>query len=176
MTIDDLPTVRRWLSEPHVAPWYLAESTADAEVEKYRLRIEDPFSPTTMCMVELGGESVGWCQWYRYADYPAAGIAYGAKRGDIGADYALGEPAAVGHGVGTAMVAELVATVRQHYPRAALVIAPDNADWASRRVLEKNGFELVGVRPIFTDTHGRPMAIYRLHPFATPGDAEVNDG
>ena len=33
---------------------------------------------------------------------------------------------------------------------------------ASRRVLEKNGFHLVAVRPVATEASDAPMAIYRL--------------
>jgi hypothetical protein len=33
---------------------------------------------------------------------------------------------------------------------------------ASRRVLEKNGFELVAVRPVATEPTDASMAIYRL--------------
>jgi hypothetical protein len=40
--------------------------------------------------------------------------------------------------------------------------APDAADAAARRVLEKNGFGLVAVRPVATEPTDAPMAIYRL--------------
>ncbi len=48
--------------------------------------------------------------------------------------------------------------------RAGVLTAPEAANAASRRVLEKNGFRLAAVRPIATEPHGRPMAIYRLPP------------
>jgi hypothetical protein len=43
-----------------------------------------------------------------------------------------------------------------------VLIAPEAANVPSRRVLEKNGFHLVEVRPIATEPHRRPMAVYRL--------------
>ena len=164
MMPEDLAAIDHWLRNPHVARWFLPETSADAETEKYRLRIEDPFSATLMCMVELEGGLIGWCQWYRWEDYPAAGVCIGAHKGEIGADFAIGDLAAVGHGVGTAMIATLVGEVRRHYPRAGLVIAPEADNEASRRVLEKNGFDLVDVRPLLTEPHARPMAIYWLGP------------
>ena len=165
MTVEDLPTIARWLREPHVARWFVPETTSDAEVEKYLLRIEDLFSATTMGTVELDGWAVGFCQWYRWADYPAAGLLYGADSRDVGADYAIGETTVLGHGVGTALIGTLVAEVRQHYPRAGFLVAPDADNVASRRVLEKNGFKLVDVRPVTSEPHDRPMAIYRLAPY-----------
>jgi hypothetical protein len=129
VTTDDLPTIGRWLSEPDVGSRFLVKTTAETELEKYWLRIEDPFSPTIMCMVELGGESVGWFQWCRYLDHHAAVVASGANGGDIGADHPLGEPTVVGHGVRTAMIASLVAKVSQRNRRAAL-------GWGSRHALQ----------------------------------------
>jgi RimJ/RimL family protein N-acetyltransferase len=43
---------------------------------------------------------------------------------------------------------------------------PDAANMASRRVLEKNGFRLVAVRPVASEVSDAPMAIYRLSPAA----------
>jgi RimJ/RimL family protein N-acetyltransferase len=41
---------------------------------------------------------------------------------------------------------------------------PDAGNVASRRVLEKNGFRLVDVRPVASEPTDDPMAIYRLPP------------
>lgn len=162
MTDEDLPVVDRWLREPHVARWFLSETTAEAEVEKYRRRIEQPLGATTMCTVELGGRPIGWCQWYRWIDYPEEAASVGALEGEVGADYAIGELSDVGHGVGTAMIEALVAHVRCEDPSAGFVVAPEAANVTSRRVLEKNGFLLESVRPVQSEPHRRPMAIYRL--------------
>jgi RimJ/RimL family protein N-acetyltransferase len=158
----DLALVSRWLAEPHVARWFTPESTAEVELAKYRQRVEDPHGKTVMRVVELSGRPVGWCQWYRWDDDPGAASAIGAGTGEVGADYALGEPDAIGHGVGTAMIAALVEEVRRLHPVAGLVIAPEAGNRASCRVLEKNGFQLVDARPLATEPHDRPMAIYRL--------------
>jgi RimJ/RimL family protein N-acetyltransferase len=132
MTSEDLAAIDHWLRRPHMARWFLPETTAEAEMEKYRLRIEDAFSATIMCMVELEGDPIGWCQWYRWEDYPATAVCIGAHKGEIGADYAIGDPAAIGRGFGTAMIATLVDEVRLHYPRAGLVITPEADNWACR--------------------------------------------
>jgi aminoglycoside 6'-N-acetyltransferase len=156
--------VDRWIRQPHVARWWIPETTAETEVEKFASRLGTSHGATRMCTVELEGQPIGWCQWYRWDDYPEEAAASGAETGEVGADYAIGEPACVGRGVGTAMIAALVDHVRATNPGAGLVVAPEADNLASRRVLEKNGFELVDVRPVATEPHDRPMAIYRLGP------------
>jgi aminoglycoside 6'-N-acetyltransferase len=86
----------------------------------------------------------------------------GARDAEIGIDYAIGDPAQVGRGVGTLLIAALVAEIHCRHPGAGILSDPDAANMASRRVLEKNGFHLVAVRPVATEASDAPMAIYRL--------------
>jgi len=60
------------------------------------------------------------------------------------------------------MVAALVAEVRRQHRGAGVLVDPDAANRASRRVLERNGFDLVAVRPVACEPTDNPMAIYRL--------------
>ncbi len=165
MAEDDLPAVEAWMRLPHVARWWLSGTTAEQETAKYQRRITGTSArPTIMLIVTRAGDSIGWCQWYRWADYAAEATAMGACAGEIGIDYAIGDPAWVGRGTGTMLIAALVAEVRRRHPGAGVLTAPDAANTASRRVLEKNGFELVAVRPVATEPTDAPMAIYRLTP------------
>jgi len=163
MTGDDLLAVEAWMRLPHVARWWLPGTTAEKEIAKYRLRINET-RPTIMLTVAWDGDPIGWCQWYRWADYPAEATAMGARAGEIGIDYAIGARAWIGRGAGTVLIAALVAEARRHHPGAGVLTAPDAGNTASRRVLEKNGFELVAVRPVATEPTDAPMAIYRLMP------------
>jgi RimJ/RimL family protein N-acetyltransferase len=117
-----------------------------------------------MLTVVADGVPVGWCQWYRWADYPAEAAAVEAQPDEVGLDYAIGDPRAVGRGVGTRMVAALVAEARRQVGDVGVLVIPDAANVASRRVLEKNGFALVAVRPVVTEPSDNPMALYRLPP------------
>jgi aminoglycoside 6'-N-acetyltransferase len=167
MAAADLPAVEAWLRLPHVARWWTPDTTAEAEIAKYRERVRPDSEPAThMLTVTLDGTPVGWCQWYRWADYPADAQAIGARGGEIGIDYAIGDPAQVGRGVGTALIAALTTEIRGRHPGAGILTGPDAANVASRRVLEKNGFHLVAVRPVATEPSDAPVAIYRLPPAA----------
>lgn len=169
MTEGDLPAIAAWLELPHVARWWTPDTTAEAELAEYRQRVSpgaDGAGPadqaTIMLMVLLDDVPVGWCQWYRWDDYPAEAAGMGARAGEIGIDYAIGDPDRVGRGAGTELIAALVAEVRREHPGAGVLADPDAANAASRRVLEKNGFGLVAVRPVATEPTDAPMAIYRL--------------
>jgi len=163
MTGDDLPAVEAWLGLPHVARWWTPGTTAAEEIAKYRRRVGPQERPATiMLMVTWDGTGIGWCQWYRWADYPAEAAAMDARAGELGIDYAIGDPAWIGRGAGTTLVTALVTEGRRHFPGAGILAAPAAANAASRRVLEKNGFHLVAVRPVATEPGDAPMAIYRL--------------
>ncbi|MHB8448930.1 MAG: GNAT family N-acetyltransferase [Mycobacteriales bacterium] len=161
MTVADLALVESWLSQPHVARWYLAASTITCELDELRSSILGQ-EPTEAMTVLAGDRPIGWCQSYRCDDYPDHAAGVGAQPGDIGIDYAIGDPAWVGRGVGTALVSVLVNHVRPPQPEAGIIADPEAANIASRRVLEKNGFELLAERPVPSEATNAPMAIYRL--------------
>lgn len=165
MRLEDLTTVGTWLRAPHVARWWTPESTAERELEKLQANLKNcAKSATNLYMVSIGGRPAGWCQWYRWDDYPAEAEAVDARDGEVGADYAIGVADLLGRAFGTAMIAALVKEIRRHHPGVGMVIAPEAANIASRKVLEKNGFGLESIRALATELHHRPMAIYRLPP------------
>jgi aminoglycoside 6'-N-acetyltransferase len=163
MTEADLPLIEGWLRLPHVARWWTPDTTAEAEIAEYREELNrGDLAGTHVLIVAFGSAPIGWCQWYLWADYPAAAEAMEAYDGEAGIDYAIGDLGHIGRGVGTALIATLVAEVRRHHPGAGILVDPDAANTASRRVLEKNGFALVAVRPVATEPGDAPQAIYRL--------------
>jgi len=166
MVIDDLQLIARWLTEPHVARWWLSGTTAEQELRDMRDSVSGRSATRMLIVLErterAAASPVGWCQWYPYDAYPSEGAAAGALPGECGFDYSLGDPGAVGRGLGTELIAALISEVRRAHPACGLIVAPDARNLASRRVLERNGFGLVEVRPIETEPIEAPMAIYRL--------------
>ncbi len=159
----DLPLVAGWLRAPHVARWWLPEETADEQLAVYRRLLTGELDDRTHLLTVLERDiAVGWCEWYRWDDTAEEARELETRPGEVGFDYALGDPAATGRGLGTEMIAALVREVRRHHPGCGIVVEPEAANAASRAVLQRNGFELVDVRPLAFERHGRPMAIYRL--------------
>ncbi len=140
----DLELVRAWLDEPHVARWYMLGSSVRTELEELR-RCLDGTEPTLLLIVVDEGRPIGWCQWYSCADYPDHAAAVGAEPGDIGSDYAIGDPSRTGRGVGTELISELVDHVRDLHPACGVIADPQVAHVASCRVLAHNGFTPLGV-------------------------------
>lgn len=159
----DLDLVETWLHDPEVARWFLVGSTIEAEVEELRQCVTGEM-PTEALIVAEQNEPIGWCQWYLCREYPEHEKEVGARPDDIGIDYAIGDPSRRNRGVGTALIAELVTYVRRRQPRSGIIADPEAANAASRKVLEKNGFELLGVRLVASEPTGAPMAVYRLRP------------
>lgn len=178
MGAEDLTLVTGWLGEPHVARWYLAGSSVEREVEDLRQSVGG--TQVHALLVLDDGAPIGWCQWYRGAVDPDWAADVGAGPGDVGLDYAIGDPASVGRGLGTALVGTLVRRVRATSPHVAFVSDPDTAQHGvADRVLEKNGFRLVGVRALTSEPTDDPMAIYRLEPgegTTPPGPAPAGRG
>jgi aminoglycoside 6'-N-acetyltransferase len=157
----DLELVEGWLVEPHVARWYLDGTTLEDELRDCKESLAGA-QPTHLYVAEDDGRPIGWCQWYRCDDYPDHAAGVGAVDGDIGIDYAIGDPRLIGVGRGTELIAALVELVRRVHPGAGVIADPDAANVASRRVLERNGFELVDERLVPSEPVAGPMAVYRL--------------
>lgn len=172
MTLADLDLVRQWLVEPHVARWYLSGSTVEEELQDLRRCISGE-EPTHALIVVDAGRAVGWCQWYRCQDYPRHAAGVGAGPEDVGLDYAVGDPAEVGRGLGTALISMLVAHIRERHPHAGLIADPEATNRASSRALEKNGFLLQEERVVASEPTGAMMAIYRLPPPLHGGPASA---
>lgn len=163
MTAADLDLVRAWMTEAHIAKWYLSGSTIEREIAELEKCVTNE-EPTHALVVVQDGRDIGWCQWYRCSDYPEHAKALGAEPNDIGLDYAVGDPTRIGQGIGTALIGTLVVHIRKRHPGSGLIADPEAANRASRRVLEKNGFVLQAERAMATELTDAPMAIYRLPP------------
>lgn len=139
MTEGDFPDVSRWVSAPHVARWWDDHRTPDQVAAAYGPAVRGE-EPTRMWVWEVNGRSIGFSQDYRIADYPDYALL--CRHPDaVGVDYAVGEPAHVRRGLGTALLWTFLRDlVLPGHPGAAEIFAaPDHRNVASRRVLAKLG-------------------------------------
>lgn len=141
MVVGDLPVLGAWLAHPHLERWFAGdgEPTPERIRELYLPAIEGA-EPTRLSVVECNGRSIGFCQDYVVRDHPD----YAMLTPDpdaVGIDYAIGEPAFVGRGIGVRLLWALLHSVVARRPDATTVVAaPDHRNEASLRALEKVGF------------------------------------
>ena len=142
MTRGDLVDVVRWRQSEHIGRWWASEGPPTRERIEQRYGPDiDGMSPTRIWVAEVNGRSVGFVQDYRISDEPD----YALLTPDpdaIGFDYAIGEPAFVGRGIGPRMAWVWLSSIPRRYPGAtACFAAPDHRNAASLRMLAKVGFE-----------------------------------
>lgn len=140
MTRGDLPDVTRWVNEPHVARWWDEDRSTEEVAARYEPALAGE-EPTRLWIWELNGRSIGFGQDYLISDHPEYALL--CSRPDaVGFDYAIGEPAFLGRGLGTSLIwVYLRDIVWPGYPGAQeFFAAPDNRNAASLRLLAKLGF------------------------------------
>lgn len=142
----DLPQLYAWLRAPHVAKWW-RDVPADLDVveAEYGPCI-DGEDPTELFVVQEDGRDIGMIQRYLIADEPEWWPAFDGivdVSNAAGIDYLIGEPSAVGKGVGTEMVRAFVADVFDWRPVDSIVVTVQQSNPASWRILEKSGFTRV---------------------------------
>ena len=137
----DLPDLVRWRQADHVHRWWRSDGdpTPEAVAAHYGPDL-DGLTPTRMWIGEVNGRSVGFIQDYRIGDYPDYAV-LGPDPDAIGFDYAIGEPAWVGRGIGARMLWACMGRVRRRFPDATVYFAaPDHRNAPSLRMLAKAGF------------------------------------
>ena len=107
---------------------------------KYLPRI-DGREPTHMFVIEHGSRSVGWIQWYRWADYLEHAAQLGAEPSAAGIDLAIGELELLGLGLGSNVIRAFVDSMVFADPAiTACVSDPEVKNTRSVRAFEKAGF------------------------------------
>ena len=143
----DFDLVATWLSDPVVARWWNHDTTPEAVERDFGPGIDgEPVEFYLACAG--GGRPFGLIQRYAIAAYPEyveeLEPVYELPDGALSIDYLIGEPAARGRGLGTAMIADFIAQGWTAYPQAHSVVVPVAAgNTASWRALESAGFRRV---------------------------------
>jgi aminoglycoside 6'-N-acetyltransferase len=153
----DLPALTTWLNTPHVYEWWGEISGAGwlggpgaaaatvAMVEAEYADSVDGRETTEHYVIEIDGEPVGMIQTYRLADEPDYAAEIGESTdGTGGVDLLIGDPAAIGHGLGPQVIDAFVRTVIFSAADLHRVVAgPDARNARSIRTFEKAGFRPV---------------------------------
>lgn len=149
LTEADLELVDAWFDAPHVRRWWREDKAAQY------LPVLNGEDPMHVLLAVHEDRLVGLGQWYLWDDEPSR-ESYGIPAGAAGMDYLIGHAHDCERGLGTQLVARLVEATSP-YP---VWVPVDEGNEPSRRVLEKNGFELMAVKPV-PDEEGL-QALYRL--------------
>lgn len=164
---DDFALLSEWLRTPHVARWWADDSSPGAIESNYGACI-DGSEPAAVFIARCDGAGVGLIQRYRIGAYPQyLGEIASIVDIPVGAtsiDYLIGPPAALGKGLGTAMIAAFVARTWQDDPATPSVIVPVHADnRTSWRALERAGFVRIAEGELAPDnpTDSRAHYIYQ---------------
>ena len=143
MQREDFATLAAWLAAPHVAKWWQSPATIEYVEEHYGPSV-DGLDPTEHFIIEADGQPIGMVQRYLLDDYPAWANAVGIGAA-AGIDYLIGEVEFTGKGLGSRVIEQFAEGVLGRYPGVtAIVAAPQQANDASWRALERAGFDRVG--------------------------------
>ncbi|WP_285592433.1 GNAT family N-acetyltransferase [Actinomycetospora sp. NBRC 106378] len=171
---DDFPLIGRWLAEPHVARWW-AHDPSPAAVERDFGRTLRGEEPAEDLVADLDGRPLGLCQRSFWHAYPEEVAEYAGQidvpTDAMTIDYLVGDPAEVGHGIGTALIRDLAADTFVTHPDAGCLLVPvATGNRASSRALEKAGFRFVGAALASPDNPVDPPdhRVYRLDRSAPP--------
>jgi aminoglycoside 6'-N-acetyltransferase len=152
----DLPQVEAWLRMEHVAKWW--RDPLEIAVEKRRAALQGRRDVEHFVILE-DGQPVGMIQTYRVGDHPEWGELIGVEPEAAGIDLFVGEPGAVGRGLGPQILQEFARSVVFIRPEATAVVATvEEANRRSWRAFEKAGFR--HVRDVEED--GLPHRVMRL--------------
>lgn len=153
---DDLALLHRWLNEPGVVLWWEGDDVSwDAVVREYGAASDDR---SEHWIATIDGRPVGWIGCYATADYADEDEVrhwrrLGVDHTAAGIDYLIGDPAARGRGLGTAMIRTFVEDIvfGCHPGWSQVCASPVATNIASLRALEKADFDRVGT---FEAEHG----------------------
>jgi aminoglycoside 6'-N-acetyltransferase len=138
MTAADLPMLRNWLEEPHVAEWW---GNPDEQFALVRGDLDE--SAMEQFIVAIDNRPFAYLQCYDPGAWPDNGFGV-QPLGARGMDQFIGERDMIGRGHGSVFIRSFLdRLIRSGTPR--VVTDPDPANLRAVRAYEKAGFESVGL-------------------------------
>lgn len=131
----DLPLIRKWLKQPHVAKWFHDENEWMKEISE---NLESDW--VWHFRADLNSEPAGFAQCYDTSRAPE-GPWSSQPTGTLGIDFFLGESLLLGKGNGVKFVNDLVEFLKAGFNAKRIVADPDRENVISKRMLKNCGFE-----------------------------------
>ena len=133
MTADDLPLIRRWIKNPHVAEWW------HDSAEQFELVSGDLDHPVmAQFIVTTDARPLAYLQCYNLGDWKVC--LDPQPEGTRGLDQFIGETAMIGRGHGSAFVGTFAKRLLANgTPR--VVVDPEPENTRAIRAYEKAGFQ-----------------------------------
>ena len=138
LTEGDLPLLRRWFAEPHVARVWAPPEEGVAEIAAHFTRAH-----VAPYLIVEAGRPVGYLQLY-HANPDEFWSAHALPRETYGFDLFIGPPHLIGRGVGTRAIRLAVRHLSSLPDAARLHIDPSPDNAAAIHVYGKAGFEPAG--------------------------------
>lgn len=156
LTVGDLPLLAAWLEQDHVRPWWPPPPEGLAAHYGPALGGREP---TDLHLILLDERPVGMLETYLVADYPEYDALLHVGPGVAGIDLLLGEPDAIGRGIGPRVIAAFARDRVFANPDVRACVA--GVDVHNRRSLR--AFAKAGFRAVFDyEEEGRPHRLLRL--------------
>lgn len=133
VTMGDLPLLRRWLQEPHLAEWWGDADEAVAEIAEAIDSVD-----TEPLVVELNRRPIAYLQSYDphlEDDHPYQDQPFGT----LGVDLSIGPPELAGIGHGSAILSQFAELLFEE-GCLRVIIDPDPSNARAIRAYEKAGF------------------------------------
>lgn len=139
----DLPLIKKWLVQPHVAKWFNDENEWMEEISE---NLDSNW--VWHFRADLNSKPTGFVQCYNTSEAPEG--PWSAQPPDtLGIDFFLGEPSLLGKGDGVKLVNEFVEFVTMRFNPKRIIADPDVENIKSQKTIEKCGFELDGESGFF---------------------------
>lgn len=152
---EHVPLVAEWLGREHVRRWW-------RDGDQSLRHVEDALAGrdrTRYFVIVADGRPVGMLQTYLLRDEPEWAASVGEGQDGAGVDLLIGEPEAIGRGLGAQVLEQLAREIVFSDPQTtALVATVEEGNRRSWRAFEKAGFR--HVRDVEED--GLPHRLMRL--------------
>ena len=158
---EHLPYLYKWNSDPEVLFWTEGEDIEGYSPEVVH-QIYGGISQDNLCFaIKVNGETIGEC-WLQKMNLPGVIKMYAADADVRRIDMSIGEKAYWGHGIGTLFIGMLVKYAFEYEHVDVLHCFCEDYNIRSRRVWEKNGFQLVLTEEIPQPHKGKLQFHWRL--------------